>query len=134
MRWTLQEKERLVFDVLRQYADGAQVAWRAVSASVGSKTERQCYDEWLILNKAKCANLSRGEWTANEEMLMRVAAEALGRDAQRIESLVFPDLTAQQIEARLHNARGKPSSTPHEPNLAGAQDLITELKRILNFG
>ncbi|CAL6087619.1 Conserved_hypothetical protein [Hexamita inflata] len=65
-KWTDQEKSKLIDVVMEQKQLGAQMSWIKVAQILTSKTPRQCYDQWLQLQKPKENEGLSNQWSQDQ--------------------------------------------------------------------
>ncbi|CAL5971824.1 Conserved_hypothetical protein [Hexamita inflata] len=65
--WTVAEKEQLK-QIIQQYlAKGDKLDWEDIQQIIKTKTQRQCYDQYVLQFKSEKQSSIRHDWTKYEE-------------------------------------------------------------------
>ncbi|CAL5991911.1 Conserved_hypothetical protein [Hexamita inflata] len=100
-KWSQEEKDALVKQITEQKAASLKPDWVEVQRCVGTKTIRQCYDQYVLLFKKPRKTDSRHMWTAQEERRLAKAFKQNPYQWERIQGL-FPDLNVVQLKNKVN--------------------------------
>ena len=133
-KWTQAEKDTLSGIMVGYEANGAVPVWKAIAAQVGSKSVRQCYDEWIILKRAKETATPRHIWSQQEEAALHRAVREFGDDWEAIQERALTNLTVQQLKNKVRiMGNGRVYNSVYNPKSNDADVLANLLTQVLKM-